>query len=157
MFFDEPFSALDPLIRRDMQNEVLRLHHELGKTMIFITHDLAEALKLGNHIVIMRDGVIVQAGRPDELVGAPADDYVADFVRDVPKSHVLTLRWIMRDVRPDDPMGGPSFSVDTVIRTAVHVAAATDLPIRVIDGARLVGVVDRRQILTAIAGGEDDA
>jgi glycine betaine/proline transport system ATP-binding protein len=156
MFFDEPFSALDPLIRRDMQNEVLRLHHELGKTMIFITHDLAEALKLGNHIVIMRDGVIVQAGRPDELVGAPADDYVADFVRDVPKAHVLTLRWIMRDVRPDDAMGGPSFSVDTVIRTAVHVAAATDLPIRVIDGARLVGVVDRRQILTAIAG-EDDA
>ena len=86
MFFDEPFSALDPLIRRDMQNEVIRLHREVGKTMVFITHDLAEALKLGDHIVIMRDGAIVQAGRPDELVGAPADDYVKDFVRDVPKS-----------------------------------------------------------------------
>ena len=60
MFFDEPFSALDPLIRRDMQNEVLRLHHEVGKTMVFITHDLAEALKLGDHIVIMRDGKVVQ-------------------------------------------------------------------------------------------------
>ena len=71
MFFDEPFSALDPLIRRDMQNEVIRLHHEVGKTMIFITHDLAEALKLGDHIVIMRDGAIVQTGRPEELVGAP--------------------------------------------------------------------------------------
>ncbi len=108
MFFDEPFSALDPLIRRDMQNEVLRLHHEVGKTMVFITHDLAEALKLGDHIVIMRDGQIVQIGRPEEVVGAPADDYVADFVSDVPKSHVLTLRWIMRDrssrtTRPTDP------------------------------------------------------
>ena len=155
MFFDEPFSALDPLIRRDMQNEVLRLHHEVGKTMVFITHDLAEALKLGDHIVIMRDGVVVQSGRPEELVGAPADDYVADFVRDVPKSHVLTLRWIMRDVTPDDPLDGPAFPADTVIRTAVHVAAATDKPIRVVDGDRVLGVVDRRQILIAIAGADD--
>jgi len=152
MFFDEPFSALDPLIRRDMQNEVLRLHNEVGKTMVFITHDLAEALKLGDHIVIMRDGVVVQAGPPEELVGAPADDYVADFVRDVPKSHVLTLRWIMRDTTPDDALDGPAFPTDTLIRTAVHVAAATDKPIRVMDGDRLVGVVDRVQILTAIAG-----
>ena len=105
MFFDEPFSALDPLIRRDMQNEVLRLHHEVGKTMVFITHDLAEALKLGDHIVIMRDGRVVQIGRPEEVVGAPADDYVADFVSDVPKSHVLTLRWIMRARRADRPHG----------------------------------------------------
>jgi glycine betaine/proline transport system ATP-binding protein len=156
MFFDEPFSALDPLIRRDMQNEVLRLHHEVGKTMVFITHDLAEALKLGDHIVIMRDGQIVQAGRPEELVGAPADDYVADFVRDVPKSHVLTLRWIMRQPTPADPLDGPTFSSDTIIRSALHVAAASDKPIRVVDGQQLVGVVDRRQILIAVAGGEDD-
>ena len=152
MFFDEPFSALDPLIRRDMQNEVLRLHHEVGKTMIFITHDLAEALKLGDHIVIMRDGQVIQSGRPEDLVGAPADDYVADFVRDVPKSHVLTLRWVMRDPTADDAMDGPSFPADTVIRTAVHVAAATDKPIRVLDDGRLIGVVDRGQILAAIAG-----
>src|SRR4029077_5385581 len=117
MFFDEPFSALDPLIRRDMQNEIAPLHHELGKTMIFITHDLAEALKLGDHIVIMRDGAIVQAGRPDELVGAPADDYVKDFVRDVPKSQALTLEWAMREPTPEDPLDGPAFPPDTVIRT----------------------------------------
>ena len=97
LMFDEPFSALDPLIRRDMQNEVIRLHHEVGKTMVFITHDLAEALKLGDRILIMRDGEIVQIGTPDEVVGAPADDYVRDFVSDVPKSHVLTLKWVMRD------------------------------------------------------------
>ena len=151
MFFDEPFSALDPLIRRDMQNEVLRLHHEVGKTMVFITHDLAEALKLGDHIVIMRDGAVVQAGRPEEVVGAPADDYVADFVSDVPKSHVLTLRWIMRPVEDDDPTDGPEFPPTAVIRTCLEAAAATDKPIRVIEDGQLLGVVDRSRILAAVA------
>ena len=97
MLYDEPFSALDPLIRRDMQDEVIRLQHETGKTMLFITHDLPEALRLGDRIAIMRDGAIVQLGTPEELVGSPADDYVENFVRDIPRSHVLTLRWIMRD------------------------------------------------------------
>jgi glycine betaine/proline transport system ATP-binding protein len=152
MFLDEPFSALDPLIRRDMQNEVIRLHREVGKTMVFITHDLAEALKLGDHIVIMRDGSIVQSGRPEELVGAPADDYVADFVRDVPKSHVLTLRWVMRDAVPGDPSDGPTFPATTVIRDCLHAAAGTESPIRVVDGGRVLGVVDRAQILETIAG-----
>src|SRR6478736_3413363 len=115
LLFDEPFSALDPLIRRDMQNEVIRLHKELGKTMIFITHDLAEALKLGDHVMIMRAGQVVQIGSPEELVARPADDYVEDFVRDIAKSHVLTLRWIMRDPLPDDAMDGPIFAPDTII------------------------------------------
>ena len=154
MFFDEPFSALDPLIRRDMQNEVIRLHHEVGKTMVFITHDLAEALKLGDHIVIMRDGRIVQSGSPEELVGAPADDYVADFVQDVAKANVLTLRWVMRDARSDDALDGPAFPATTLIRTAVHAAASTDSPLRVIEDGALIGVVDRRQILESIAGAE---
>jgi glycine betaine/proline transport system ATP-binding protein len=153
MFFDEPFSALDPLIRRDMQNEVIRLHREVGKTMVFITHDLAEALKLGDHIVIMRDGKVVQTGRPEEVVGAPADDYVADFVSDVPKSHVLTLRWIMRAPTADDPTDGPEFPTTAIIRDCLHAATETDKPIRVTDGGRLLGVVDRADILGAIAGG----
>jgi glycine betaine/proline transport system ATP-binding protein len=152
MFYDEPFSALDPLIRRDMQDEVIRLHEEVGKTMIFITHDLAEALKLGDHIVIMRDGAIVQSGRPEEVVGAPADDYVADFVHDVPKANILTLRWVMRPVEPGDPLDGPEFPAATVIRDTLHVAAATDKPIRVVDGGKLLGVVDRAAILESIAG-----
>ena len=151
MFFDEPFSALDPLIRRDMQNEVLRLHHEVRKTMVFITHDLAEALKLGDHIVIMRDGAVVQIGRPEEVVGAPADDYVADFVSDVPKSHILTLRWIMRPVAADDPVDGPEFPASAVIRNCLETAASTDKPIRVVDDGQLVGVVDRSRILAAVA------
>jgi glycine betaine/proline transport system ATP-binding protein len=155
MFFDEPFSALDPLIRRDMQNEVIRLHDEVGKTMVFITHDLSEALKLGDHVVIMRDGRIVQMGRPEELVGAPADDYVSDFVRDVAKANVLTLRWIMRAPTGDDPVDGPEFPASTIIRDALHVAASTEKPIRVIVDGRLAGVVDRPRILEAVAGPRD--
>ena len=102
MLYDEPFSALDPLIRRDMQDEVIRLQHETGKTMLFITHDLPEALRLGDRIAIMRDGAIVQIGTPEDLVGSPADGYVENFVRDIPRTHVLTLRWIMRDARPGE-------------------------------------------------------
>ncbi|MDO8484852.1 MAG: glycine betaine/L-proline ABC transporter ATP-binding protein [Candidatus Limnocylindrales bacterium] len=157
MLFDEPFSALDPLIRRDMQNEVMRLHREVGKTMVFITHDLAEALRLGDHIVIMRDGKVVQSGRPEELVGAPADDYVADFVRDVPKANVLTLRWVMRPVMPDDALDGPEFPATTIIRRSLHAAIETDKPLRVVEDGRLIGVVDRWHILAAIAGGEREA
>ncbi|MFI6480121.1 glycine betaine/L-proline ABC transporter ATP-binding protein [Nonomuraea sp. NPDC050663] len=151
MLFDEPFSALDPLIRRDMQAEVVRLHREVGKTMVFITHDLAEALKLGERIAIMRDGSIVQLGTPEELVGAPADDYVADFVRDVPRSDVLSLRWICREPDEHDSMEGPPLPASTLIKDAVQVATATALPIRVTDGERLVGVVDRVDILAAMA------
>jgi glycine betaine/proline transport system ATP-binding protein len=157
MFLDEPFSALDPLIRRDMQNEVKRLHREVGKTMVFITHDLAEALKLGDHIVIMRDGAIVQSGRPEELVGAPADDYVADFVSDVSKSDVLTLRWVMRPSTADDPVDGPAFPATAVIRDCLHAAASTEKPIRVVDDGQLLGVVDRAQILEAVAGSAGEA
>ena len=152
MLLDEPFSALDPLIRRDMQNEVIRLHHDLRKTMVFITHDLAEALKLGDHVMIMRGGKVVQIGRPEELVARPADEYVEDFVRDIPKSHVLTLRWVMRPVTADDPVDGPVFPSTAVIRTVIHAAAASDKPIRVVDDGQLVGVVDRAHILEAIGG-----
>ena len=121
LMFDEPFSALDPLIRRDMQNEVIRLHHEVGKTMVFITHDLAEALKLGDRILIMRDGEIVQIGTPDEVVGAPADDYVRDFVSDVPKSHVLTLKWVMRDAKDGEVAAdSPALPCDQIVREAAR-------------------------------------
>ena len=152
MLLDEPFSALDPLIRRDMQNEVIRLHHDLRKTMVFITHDLAEALKLGDHVMIMRGGKIVQIGRPEELVARPADAYVEDFVRDIPKSHVLTLRWVLRPATAEDPLDGPVFPPDAIIRTAIHAAAASDKPIRVVEGGQLLGVVDRAHILETVAG-----
>jgi glycine betaine/proline transport system ATP-binding protein len=157
LLFDEPFSALDPLIRRDMQNEVIRLHHELGKTMVFITHDLQEALKLGDRILIMRDGAIVQIGTPDEVVGAPADDYVKDFVSEVPKSHVLTLKWVMRDPHPEDSTEGPVMSSDTIVRQAARVALASDHPLRVVDDGKLVGIVDDDAILRVVVAEEATA
>jgi glycine betaine/proline transport system ATP-binding protein len=151
LLFDEPFSALDPLIRRDMQAEVIRLHREVGKTMVFITHDLSEALKLGERIAIMRAGKIVQIGTPEELVAAPADEYVADFVSDVPRDGVLSLRWICRKPEPDEPLDGPHLPVDTLIRDAVPAALASARAIRVVQGDELVGVVDRVDILQALA------
>jgi glycine betaine/proline transport system ATP-binding protein len=156
LLFDEPFSALDPLIRRDMQNEVIRLHREVGKTMIFITHDLNEALRLGDRILIMRDGATVQIGRPDEVVGAPADDYVRDFVSDVPRSHVLTLRWVVRAPRPDDAADGPTLSPDVVVRDAVRTVLSSSAPVRVVEGDELLGVVDQDAILRVIVA-EDEA
>ena len=156
LLFDEPFSALDPLIRRDMQNEVIRLHHELGKTMVFITHDLQEALKLGDRILIMRDGEIVQIGSPDEVVGAPADDYVRDFTSDVPRSHVLTLKWVMRPPRPGDSMEGPVMKEDTIVRQAAKAALASEHPVRVVDDKeQVVGIVDDDAILRVVVAEEE--
>jgi glycine betaine/proline transport system ATP-binding protein len=154
MLYDEPFSALDPLIRRDMQDEVCRLQLETGKTMVFITHDLPEALRLGDRIAIMRDGKIVQLGTPEELVGSPADDYVGNFVRDIPRSHVLTLRWIMREPQPGEE-DGPRLDVRTTVRRAVPVIAGVDRPVCAVEDGRVVGVVDREAVLTAIAGEND--
>jgi glycine betaine/proline transport system ATP-binding protein len=155
MLYDEPFSALDPLIRRDMQDEVCRLQEETGKTMVFITHDLPEALRLGSRIAIMRDGRIVQLGTPEELVGSPADEYVENFVRDIPRSHVLTLRWIMRDP-VNGESDGPTLDVATTVRNAVPVIAGSQRPVCCVEDGRVVGVVDKAAVLTAIAGEGDD-
>ena len=155
MLYDEPFSALDPLIRRDMQDEVVRLQAETGKTMLFITHDLLEALRLGDRIAIMRDGAIVQLGTPEELVGSPADDYVENFVRDIPRTNVLTLRWIMRDPAPGEENAGPELPVGTTVQDAVPVVAGTDGTVRATEDGRCVGVVDREAVLRAMAGGDE--
>jgi glycine betaine/proline transport system ATP-binding protein len=152
MLYDEPFSALDPLIRRDMQDEVCRLQMEIGTTMVFITHDLPEALRLGDRIAIMRDGAIVQLGTPEELVGSPADDYVENFTRDVPRSHVLTLRWIMRAPEVGERVDGPRLDVTTTVRDAVPVIAASEQPVCAVENGDVVGLVDRVAVLQAIAG-----
>jgi glycine betaine/proline transport system ATP-binding protein len=152
LFFDEPFSALDPLIRRDMQQEVIRLHRELNKTMVFITHDLSEALKLGDRILIMRDGAVVQVGTGDELVGAPADEYVRDFVSDIPRGDVLTLRWIMRPPTDDDALDGPELGPDVVVREATRAVLAAEKPVRVVRNGELLGIVGDEEILAVVAG-----
>jgi len=96
-FLDEPFSALDPLIRKDMQNEFLRLQNILKKTIVFITHDFDEAIRLADRIAIMYEGLIVQVGTPEELITKPATDYVAEFTKDIPRSKLLNASSIMND------------------------------------------------------------
>jgi len=152
MFLDEPFSALDPLIRRDMQAEVKRLHRDLGKTMVFITHDLAEAMKLGDRIAIMRDGAIVQVGTPEELIANPVDDYVADFTQDIPKSHVLTLRSIARAAVADEQPSDSALPASTIVRDATAEILAAQGPIRVLDGSIEVGVVGPSDVLRLVSG-----
>src|SRR3984893_289838 len=154
MLYDEPFSALDPLIRRDMQDEVCWLQVETGKTRVFITHDLPEALRLGDRIAIMRDGKIVQLATPEELVGSPADEYVQNFIRDIPRSHVLTLQWIMRDPEPGE-LDGPTLPVTTTVRNATPVIAGSERPVCAVSNGKVVGVVDRIAVLNAIAGEGD--
>ncbi|MGW7405122.1 quaternary amine ABC transporter ATP-binding protein [Streptomyces sp. NPDC054833] len=154
LLFDEPFSALDPLIRRDMQDEVVRLHREEGRTMVFITHDLAEALKLGDRIALMRDGRVVQLGTPEEIVGSPADDYVREFVRDVPREQVMTVRTAMR---PGD-CGGPehpgALAPDAVVADAIKAVARSGKAACVMDDGRCLGVVDHERLIDVVAGTE---
>ena len=108
LFFDEPFSALDPLIRRDMQDELIRLQETLQRTIVFITHDFAEAIKLGDRIAIMKDGAFDQVGTAAELITHPATDYVREFTKDIPKTKVLTAASVLKEgdgrtQRPDGP------------------------------------------------------
>ncbi|MGW4561864.1 quaternary amine ABC transporter ATP-binding protein [Streptomyces sp. NPDC004561] len=152
LLFDEPFSALDPLIRRDMQDEVVRLHREEGRTMVFITHDLTEALRLGDRIALMRDGQVVQLGTPEEIVGSPADDYVREFVRDVPREQVVTVRTAMRPPSAGEANEGAAIAPEATVSEAIQAVARTGSPARVMDEGRCLGVVDHEQLLDVVAG-----
>ena len=128
MLFDEPFSALDPLIRREMQDELLKLQAVVRKTMIFITHDFLEAIKMGDHIAIMKDGVFVQVDTPENVVAHPVDEYVREFTEDVPRHKVLTASKIMSNgtatVSPDDAVGSALERMRVNGQTAAFVVGA---------------------------------
>ena len=117
-FLDEPFSALDPLIRREMQDEFLRLQSMLNKTIVFITHDFDEAIRLADRIAIMKDGRIIQVSTPSDLVLNPADDYVAEFTKHVARAKVLKVRDIMASVNPGGKLGGDAIDGDLSIEDA---------------------------------------
>lgn len=154
ILFDEPFSALDPLIRREMQDELLRLQATLHKTSVFITHDFAEALKLGDRIAIMRNGEIVQVGTPQELVLRPVNDYVAAFTKDAPRAKVLTAGAVMQPCPPGflaDSL--PNVRADARLEDCLPVLAAHDGPVCVRDATgTLLGLVDRAGVMRALAG-----
>jgi glycine betaine/proline transport system ATP-binding protein len=143
LFFDEPFSALDPLIRRDMQDELIRLQGEFQRTLVFITHDFAEAIKLGDRIAIMKDGVFDQIGTAAELIRNPATDYVREFVRDIPKAKVLTAG----DVMAAGTGGARRVHVDDLVESLIPRLLDDADPLDVHDdhGAS-IGVVDRAAV-----------
>jgi glycine betaine/proline transport system ATP-binding protein len=123
--------------------------------MVFITHDLAEALQLGDRILIMRDGEIFQIGSPDEVVGAPADDYVRDFTSDVPKSHVLTLKWVMRAPQEGEvDADSPVLQSHQIVRDAARAVLDHRGPCRVAEGDKVVGMVDDEDILRVVVAEE---
>jgi glycine betaine/proline transport system ATP-binding protein len=157
LIFDEAFSALDPLIRREMQDEVIRLQDRLQKTVLFVTHDLDEALKLGDRIAIMKDGRFVQVGTPAEIVGAPADEYVAEFVRDVPRGKVLTAAFATEpNTRGETPQDVVRH--DQRLGELLPVVFGSVGPIGVVDGSgELVGLLDRRMVIHVLAGREGRA
>ena len=151
-FLDEPFSALDPLIRREMQNEFMRLQDQLHKTIVFITHDFEEAVRVGDRIAIMREGRIVQVGTPEELVRAPANDYVAEFTRDAPRSKIFSARSIMREPRAGEAVAGVIPAASKVRDFAAKVEAS-ELPFGVTNEVgQQIGVVDRRAVMSILVG-----
>ena len=150
-FLDEPFSALDPLIRREMQNEFLRLQATLQKTIVFITHDFDEAVRLADRIAIMRDGHIVQTGTAEELILAPADGYVAEFTKDAPRARILTARAIMRAAGGGCDYAGELAPGARVAEFAAAVEAA-GRPFAVVEAGRILGLVDRPAVLGVLLG-----
>ncbi|RSS73340.1 glycine betaine/L-proline ABC transporter ATP-binding protein [Streptomyces sp. WAC06614] len=161
LLMDESFSALDPLIRRDMQDQLLELQQRLRKTIVFITHDLNEAMRLGDGIAVMRDGRIVQLGTAEDILSRPADDYVASFVQDVDRSRVLTARAVMTRTAEPEPHGPgcgcPTVAPDTPLGELCAVSARVPHPVvvRGADGS-VAGVVPRQR-LVGLLGDEQRA
>lgn len=152
MLCDEPFSALDPLIRRDMQNELLKLQQSLQKTIIFITHDFLEAIKLGDRIAIMKDGEIVQVGTSQEIVANPSNDYVREFTQDVPRAKVLTAGSIMQPGNQSTDQG-MVIPFNTTLEELIPmlVGSSESRPVVDVDG-NVVGSVDQKTLLMALSG-----
>lgn len=151
-FLDEPFSALDPLIRREMQDEFIRLQSLLHKTIVFITHDFDEAIRLADRIAVMKDGEVIQIATPEQLVLNPATDYVEEFTRHIARSKIVTIGSIMSPVKVTEGEGIPaSATVDEVSKTVVE--ARQTLP--VIDSEnQIIGSIGREAIINVLVNGE---
>jgi glycine betaine/proline transport system ATP-binding protein len=146
-FLDEPFSALDPLIRREMQNEFLRLQNLLKKTIVFITHDFDEAIRLADRIAIMRDGKVIQVGTAEELIVSPADDYVEEFTREAPRAKILTVRSVMQPLNGMRTVARTIPAARRVIEAAREIeTTAGDLGV-VDESGQTIGIVNRAALM----------
>ena len=149
LLMDEAFSALDPLIRTDMQNVLLDLQEELHKTVVFITHDLDEALRIGDNIAILRDGEMVQQGSPQQIILNPVDDYVSDFIKDINRARVLEVGSVMNGKKAAK---GPKVEKNTAVEEAMQALSNANSKTAVVtENGKAVGSVTLDQMIAAIA------
>jgi len=153
-FLDEPFSALDPLIRKEMQDEFLRLQGVLSKTILFVTHDFDEALRLADRIAIMKDGIIEQLDTPANIVLNPATEYVRKFTEEVPREKVLKIESVMEPVNPGVAVDDITVSKDAIIETVAEVVLNSNKPVSVVNqSGEIIGVVQPSKLVSLLFGG----
>ena len=152
-FLDEPFSALDPLIRKEMQDEFMRLQGVLNKTILFVTHDFDEALRLADRIAIMKDGIIEQLDTPANIVLNPATEYVRKFTEEVPREKVLRIESVMDPIDPSEGLSDLKVSKDAIIETVAEAVLGQEKPVAVIDADnKVVGAVHSSKVIHVLFG-----
>ena len=163
LLMDEPFSALDPLIRRQLQIEFIKLSKKLRKTTVFITHDLDEAVKVGHRIAIMRDGKVIQVGTPEEIVLKPEDDYVADFVKGISRLQVVKANTIMKPIDEyaknygDVPKDAIRMNESDVLSSLIEKSVSNDSPIVITNAdGKDIGVISQKDLLVSVVEGQDE-
>ena len=161
LLMDEPFSALDPLIRRQLQTEFIKLSKQMKKTTVFITHDLDEAVRVGHRIAIMRDGMVIQIGTPEEIVINPADEYVADFVKGISRLKVVQAKTIMLPIKEYEnkfgkiPEDSEKAQENDVLSKLIERSISKDKPIVVTQNELKLGVITQSDLLKAVIEGGD--
>ncbi len=162
LLMDEPFSALDPLIRRQLQNEFMQLASGLNKTTVFITHDLDEAVRIGDRIAIMRDGRVVQTGTPADIIINPQDDYVADFVAGISRLKIVRAHAVMQPIDEWQSANGtlsesaPDYNEEANLSELIEGATRQEQPLAVVNGAGArIGVITRSDLLKTVAAGTE--
>jgi len=156
-FLDEPFSALDPLIRKEMQDEFLRLQGALKKTIMFVTHDFDEALRLADRIAIMKDGIIEQLDTPANIVLSPATEYVKKFTQEVPREKVLKIESVMEPISDNKNLSDLKVSKDAIIETVAEKILSQEKPVAVIDSnKKVIGIVKPSKVIHTVFGGRKE-
>jgi len=156
-FLDEPFSALDPLIRKEMQDEFLRLQGKLQKTIMFVTHDFDEALRLADRIAIMKDGIIEQLDTPANIVLSPATEYVKKFTQEVPREKVLKIETVMEPMSDNKNLSDLKVSKDAIIETVAEKILSQEKPVAVIDAnKKVIGIVKPSKVIHTVFGGKKE-
>ncbi len=163
LLMDEPFSALDPLIRRQLQIEFINLSKQMKKTTVFITHDLDEAVKVGHRIAIMRDGMVIQIGTPEQIVMKPVDNYVADFVKGISRLKVVEAKTIMKSKEQFEKENGPlpsnaiEMKENDLLTALIEKSVLNNAPIIIKDNSgKLIGAISQKDLLTSVVEGQDE-